>query len=219
MMSEQSAMQLGDFVMQTIDGAGNLWADKVNEKERLKNIRRANAQRAAETERFSGEGSAGGTEAGHGKEFNYFSYFQPAIQSLVTQAYYQAAIKGGEKLKKWWDERHTANESSHSEIPENQVDIQAGDLVDDITNQSLVLGNEGYQSAGNPRIMTQRTGSTNTSSPTGRTSQSNYSLNNDQFLLNAFGQQVLPLLMGSEAGGAAALALLKKGSKLIPRQK
>jgi len=68
-----------DIGLKTIDGLGNMWADKINRKEKAEKLKEINDLREAYAERINGPGSGGGTAAGHLGEVDYLNYFIPAL--------------------------------------------------------------------------------------------------------------------------------------------
>ena len=210
-MSPELGMQLADVGFKTIDGIGNLWADKVNEKKRLKDLREQNELTEAYAERINGPGSGGGTASGHAKEFNYLDYFGPAISSLAATAYYQASTNIGDAIAKKVQQKK-AGEADNVEISSTSLDTKAEPLENTISSNTdpNLAGNV---AANGQQGWFQALGMYPTTSPVGKTSQVTYNAGMDPEIMKLFGKTML------NGGGEAALALLKKGSKLIPRQK
>lgn len=223
-MSPELGMQLADVGLKTIDGIGNLWADKINEKKRLEDLREQNELMEAYAERINGPGSGGGTASGHAKEFNYLDYFGPAISSLAATAYYQASTNIGDAIAKKVQQKKTG-EADKIGRPSPSLDAKAEPL-DNTISSNIDPNLAGNIASNDQQGWFQALGMYPTTSPVGKTSQVTYNAGMDpeimklfgKIMLNGGGEAALGTL-GSGAGGAAALALLKKGSKLIPRQK
>lgn len=205
-MSPELGMQLADIGLKAIDGLGNMWADKYHREKKKKELREINELREAYAERINGPGSGGGTASGHLGEVNYLNYFMPAIQSVATTGYYQLANHVGNKAyEAYLKNRHPAEEESLVERPEPSGDAKTEDLAQTVAN-----ANVGIIASNDQQGLFQTLGMSQTTNPVGMTSQTSYLAGLDPKTLKLFGQTVF-------AGDN--LNLLRKGAKLIPRQK
>ena len=211
-MSPELGMQLADAGFKTIDGIGNLWADKINEKKRLEDLREQNELREAYAERDGlGPGSGGGTASGRAKKFNYLDYFGPAILSLATTAYYQASTNIGDAIAKKVQQKK-AGEADKIKRPSPSLDTEAEPL-DDTISSNVDSNLAGNIASNDQQGWFQALGMYPTTSPVGKTSQVTYNAGMDPEIMKLFGKIVL------NGGGEDGLTFSKKGSKLIPRQK
>ena len=140
-MSPELGMQLADMGLKTIDGLGNMWADKYYREKKKKELREMNELREAYAERINGPGSGGGTASGHLGEVNYLNYFMPAIQSAAATGYYQLADHIGYKAyEAYLENRHPAGEESLIKRPEPSGDAKAEDLAQTVASTPQLDG-------------------------------------------------------------------------------
>ena len=177
-MSPELGMQLSDIGLKTIDGLGNMWADKYYREKKKKELREMNELREAYAERINGPGSGGGTASGHLGEVDYLNYFMPAIQSAAATGYYQLANHVGNKAyEAYLKSRQPAGEESLVKRPEPSGDATTGSL----TNTPVAAAGKGNPSVKN------NLGMDNTGNPVGMAFPGN-------------------LIMGSEGMDAESLA-------------
>lgn len=203
-MSPELGMQLMDIGLKTIDGLGNMWADKINRKEKAEKLKEINDLREAYAERINGPGSGGGTAAGHLGEVDYLNYFIPALQSAATTGYYQLANHVGNKAY----ENYLKNRQPVSE--EDKPPVPTGDAKPEDLGQTIADTPEVKVVPNDNQGWFQALGMYPTSSPVGKTSQTSYVAGMDPELMKLFGKKFL---------NSDEIPQVKKGMKLIPKQK
>lgn len=205
-MSPELGIQLADIGLKTIDGLGNIWADKFNREKKAKEMREVNELREAYAERVNGPGSGGGTAAGHLGEVDYLNYFMPAIQSVATTGYYQLANHIGNKAyEAYLKKKKPAHEKDAIQRPVSNGDVETEDLNKTIADSPDI--DAGILASNDHQSWFQTMGMYPTASPVGKTSQNFYIAGTDP-MLKIFGIDV-----------DNGISLMKKGTKLIPRQK
>lgn len=197
-MGAETWMQLGRIGFNAIDGLGNWWADKINEKKTQEDLQEQRELEESYRERILGPGQGGGF-SGHlaSRDESKLKYFMPTIQSAAEMGTYQLATNIPEWIKKFKAKR-AAKDSNSVGNPENTGDATAEGLTD------IPIAAAGE---GNPSVQ-NNLGMNSTGNPVGMAFPDN-------------------LIMGSEGMDAEQLASVakiammfaKKGTKLIPKQK
>lgn len=196
-MGAETWMQLGRIGFNAIDGLGNWWADKINEKKTQEDLQEQRELEESYRERILGSGQGGGF-SGHlaSRDESKLKYFMPTIQSATEMGTYQLATHIPSWLNKM--KKKPAKDANSVEKPDNTGDATADGLTD------VPIAAAG---TGNPSVQ-NNLGMNSTGNPVGMAFPGN-------------------LIMGSEGMDAEQLASVakiammfaKKGTKLIPRQK
>lgn len=205
-MDAAAGMYLAQMGLQTIDGLGNMWADKVTRKKRAEELEEQRQLEESYRERLLGPGQGGGFSTHLGK-VNYLDYFMPAIQSAVMFGATSAAdaIQGWSEKRKQkkaeklagTDQPVENNVPSEPTSPENPSE-SLEQIMADVRNLNIKMPSQSSSDPFNAGISQEpkiaklypTTGITMTQEPVGLTSNIGYQ----------FGMTTTPLGGGFQYG-------------------